>query len=82
MSENAIHDTITGIRPGVIRVPATVNFTDMVELFWTRNTGEEMTAIFPRKTAEEFLARHLIPQKEAHLLTEIGINELEPLGTN
>lgn len=82
MSENAIHDTIRGIQPGIIRVPATANFTDMVQLFWIRNTGEEMKAIFPRKTAEEFLKKHLIPQKDAHLLTDVGIKELEPLGTN
>lgn len=80
MSE--IHDTITGIQPGVIRVPASANFTDMVQLFWVRNTGEEMKAIFPRKTAEEFLAKHLIPQKDANLLTDARIIELEPLGTN
>ena len=82
MSENIIHDTISGIQPGVIRQPHNANFTDMVELFWTRNTGEEMKSIFPRKTAEEFLAKHLIPQKDANLLIEVGIRELEALGTN
>lgn len=78
----AIQDTVTGIQPGVIRQPHNANFNDMVQLFWTRNSGEEFKAVFPRKTAEEFLSKHLIPQQEQGLLNNVGITELEPLGTN
>lgn len=78
----SIHDTITGMQPGVIRQPHNANFEDMVQLLWTRNSGEEFKAIFPRKTAEEFLSKHLIPQQEQGLLSYVGISELEPLGSN
>jgi len=78
MTENKIH----GIQPGVIRRPANVMFTDLVELFWTFQDGRKMLNIWPRQTAEEFLNKHLIPQKEQGLLIEAGIRELGRLGSN
>ena len=78
-----IIDTASGLHAEkVMRQPSNAMFNDMVQLFWIRASGEEMKAIFPRKTAEEFLSKHLIPQKEQGLLSDVGINELEPLGTN
>lgn len=77
-----IIDTSSGMSAdNVIRQPSNAMFTDMVELKWTRGF-ETMNAIFPRKTAEEFLNKHLIPQEQMGLLTNVGIHELEPLGTN
>mgnify|MGYP006899574472 CR=1 FL=1 len=79
---SSIQDTVQGIRPGVIREPHNANFTDMVQLVWIKNTGEQHKAIFPRRTATEMLATHLNPQKEQGLLSLAEIRELEPLGTN
>lgn len=77
-----IIDSVSGMKADqVIRQPSNAMFNDMVELFWVRASGETSKAIFPRKTAEEFLNKHLIPQKEQGLLTDAGFNELEPLGT-
>jgi hypothetical protein len=80
MSE--IIDTASGMRADkVVRQPSNAMFDDMVELQWTRGL-ETMKAIFPRKTAQEFLNKHLIPQQEQGILNNVGLNELEPLGTN
>lgn len=77
-----IIDTATGLHAEkVVRQPANHLFNDMVELFWIRGT-EMMTSVFPRATAEEFLSKHLIPQKEQGLLSDAGIKELGNLGTN
>ncbi len=77
-----IIDSISGqVATQVPRAPANHLFNDLVELFWTRGT-ETMKSVFPRATAEEFLNKHLIPQKEQGLLTDAGINELGNLGTN
>lgn len=77
-----IIDTATGLKAEqVVRQPANHMFNDMVELFWIRGT-ETMTSVFPRNTAEEFLSKHLIPQKEQGLLVDAGIKELGNLGTN
>jgi len=66
----------------ILREPSNAIFTDMVELQWTRNGGETMKVIFPRKTANEFMKEHLIPQQNLGLLINVQLLELEPLGTN
>jgi len=76
-----IHDTVDGERAQGFHLPSNMEFTDMVTLFWTRNSGESFSAVYPRRTANEFLAKHLIPQQEQGLLSDAGIRELEPLGT-
>ncbi len=78
-----IIDSVSGMHAeGVIRKASNAIFTDMVELFWIRNTGEEFRSIFPRKTANELLKKHLIPQKQQGVLSDVGITELAALGTN
>jgi len=76
-----IHDTLEGERAQGFHLPSNVEFTDMVTLFWTRFSGERFETVYPRSTANEFLAKHLIPQKEQGLLSDAGIKELQPLGT-
>jgi hypothetical protein len=78
-----IIDTVSGLQAtNVLREPSNAIFTDMVQLEWTRSGGETMKVIFPRKTAHEFMEEHLIPQQQQGLLINVGIHELEPLGTN
>jgi len=52
---------------------------DMVELYWKHHDGRTMLSVWPRQTAEVFLRKHLIPQKEQGLLADVGIRELECL---
>lgn len=76
-----IIDSVSGqVANQVEKTPSNHLFNDLVELYWTRGT-ETMKSVFPRETANEFLAKHLIPQKEQGLLTDAGINELGNLGT-
>jgi len=49
---------------------------DMAELYWTNKHGKECKAIFPKNKAEIFLVKHLIPQKELNLITNVGIREI------
>ena len=49
-----------------------INEFQMVELFWIKD-GVERKAIFPADKAEKFLSKHLIPQKESGILSEVGI---------
>jgi len=81
MTEEKIHDTVEGPRHGIVRTPPNALFTDMVELVWQTQDLSEMTMIFPRKTAEEFLSKHLLPQKEQGILVAAEIRELPNLGT-
>lgn len=76
-----IHDTLEGERAQGFHLPSNIEFTDMVTLFWTHFSGERFETVYPRSTANEFLAKHLIPQKEQGLLSDVGIKELQPLGT-
>lgn len=76
-----IIDTNEGLRFGVHREPDNNEFLDMVTLHWTRNTGETFETVYPRRTAIEFLNKHLIPQRDQGLLSDVGITELESLGT-
>ncbi len=54
---------------------------DMVELHWTRISGESFKTLYPRHTAQEFLNKHLIPQREQGLLSYVGITELQSIST-
>jgi hypothetical protein len=77
-----IIDSVSGMKAEqIVKQPGNAMFNDMVELFWTRGS-ETMTSVFPRQTAEEFLTKHLKPQQEQGLLTDVGIKELGNLGTN
>jgi len=77
-----IIDAATGFSAvQVEKTPANHLFNDLVELYWVRGT-QTMKSIFPRATAQEFLSKHLIPQKEQGILTDAGINELGNLGSN
>jgi len=71
----------SGIMPGIITRPKNAMFTDMVELFWTLNDGRNLLSVWPRQTAEEFLTKHLIPQKEQGLIVEAGIRKLARVGS-
>jgi len=82
MTTPEIHDTVHGRRPGIERHPATVSFQDLVELFWIQQDLTEMTGVFPRQTALEFLTKHLKPQVQSGLLSDAGIRELGKLGTD
>lgn len=46
-----------------------------VELYWVKKDGDKITTLWPERTAEEFLSKHLIPQKEKGLLQDVGINK-------
>lgn len=77
-----IIDTASGQKADqVLKTPSNHLFNDLVELYWVRG-AQTMKSVFPRQTAEEFLQKHLIPQKEQGLLNDAGINELGNLGTN
>ena len=52
-----IHDTVDGERAQGFHLPSNVEFTDMVTLFWTRFSGERFETVYPRSTANEFLAK-------------------------
>jgi len=71
----------SGIQPGIITRPKNAMFTDMVELFWTLNDGRNLLSVWPRETAEEFLSKHLIPQKDQGLIIDAGIRELGQVGS-
>lgn len=48
---------------------------NFVELFWIKNTGDRIVSLWPKRTAELFLSKHLIPQKEKGLISDAGIND-------
>ena len=47
-----------------------------VELYWVKKSGELHAAWFPESIARLMLNKHLLPQQDAGIIRNVGINRI------